>query len=255
MAKEPFLMNPHLGIINPQSKRKKKGKKSMARRKSSKAHMAYVRSFRKGAKRSPRRKARRARKSNPWPMAGMVVANPRRKRRTRAVSRRRSSRRHSYSRNPRILGIELPPLNKVLFAGVGFMAPPMVEGLLSQFIPAEIQTSTLGKYAVRIAAVLALTFGVKRFVGKSEGDMVLIGGGVYVASTAAMEFLPNVFGGSHPAVAPTGVSSYVAGTRQLSSYVPATGRIQNGLGLPSAAAFNRDASGAFGGTASRFKRF
>lgn len=245
-------MNPHLGIINP---KRKKGKSTMARRKTSKARMAYVRSFRKGAKRAPRRKARRARKSNPWPVAGMVVANPRRKRRTRrsvAVSRRRRS---SYSRNPRILGIELPPLNKVLFAGIGFVAPPMVEGMIAGFLPAEIQTSTIGKYAVRIASVLALAFGVRRFVGKSEGDMVLIGGGVYVASTAAVEFLPNVFGAGGSIPVPSGVSSYVPAARSLAAYVPATGRIQNGLGLPSAAFSNRESAGATGGMAARFKRF
>lgn len=232
----------------------------MARRKrsSSKAHMAYVRSFRKGARKaSPRRAPRRRRKArrNPWPAAGMIAANPRRRRRGRKATSRRIRRRSSYSRNPRILGIELPPLNKVLFAGVGFIAPPMVEGLIAGFLPAEISSSTLGKYAVRIASVLALVFGIKKFIGKQEGDMALIGGGVYVASTAAMEFLPNIFGAGGPVPISSGVSSYVPANRSLMAYVPASQRINNGLGSPSAAFANTESSGAVGGTAVRFKRF
>ena len=226
------------------------------RRRSSKAHMAYVRSFRKGARKAAprRRKARRARKSNPWPVAGMVV-NPRRRRhsrrRTHAVARRR---RHSYSRNPKLLGIELPPLNKVLFAGVGFVAPPMIEGFLAGFIPAEITSSTIGKYAVRVASVLALAFGVRRFIGREEGNMVAIGGGVYVLSTAAMEFLPNIFSGGTPAPA---LKMYqLPASGQLSAYVPANQRINSGLGgIRTASAFSDDAfSGAIQGTAVRFKR-
>lgn len=230
----------------------------MARR-SSKAHMAYVRSFRKGAtkrrKAAPKRRRRVARR-NPWPSAGLVVANPRKRRRSRrrsvSVSHRR--RRSSYSRNPRILGIELPPLKKVLFAGIGFVAPPMVEGVISGFIPAEITSSTIGKYAVKLAAVLGIAFGIRRFIGRDEGNMALIGGGVYIASSAALEFLPDIFG-AHPPALPSGVSAYVPANRQLSAYVPANQRINNSLGLPSAAFSNLESSGASGGTASRFKRF
>lgn len=224
----------------------------MARRKrssSAKSRMAYVRSFRKGAKKAaPKRKrARRRTQSNPYPMAGLVV-NPRRRRRKASPARR--ARRRSFQRNPKLLGISLPPLNKVLFAGVGFVAPPMLEGLLSQFIPAELQSSVVGKYAIRIASVLGLTYLVRRFVGKSEGDMALIGGGVYVASTAAMEFAPSIFG-AHPPVLPTvnpsGVSGYISGGA-LAGYVPGTGRVNTGLGLP-------PVRSGIQGQAARFNRF
>jgi len=253
MAKEPFLMNPHLGIINPRKRGRKKGKKSMARR-SSKAHMAYVRSFRKNAKRRRPtiRRKRRARR-NPWPVAGAVLANPRRRRsvrrrRTHAVARRRRS---GYSRNPRLLGLELPPLNKVLFAGVGFVVPPMLEGVITGFVPASISSSTIGKYAVRVAAVLGLAFGIRKFIGREEGNMAAIGGGVYVLSHVAAEFLPNLFGS---AAAASQVSMYVPSSRQLMAYVPANQRIQ-GTGMGNASAFSDDAySGAIGGTAVRFKR-
>jgi hypothetical protein len=158
-----------------------------------------------------------------------------------------------------LLGIELPPINKVLFAGVGFVAPPMVEGLIADFLPAEfsatLQGSTIGKYALRIAAVLAVSFGVKKFIGKSEGDMALIGGGVYVASTAAMEFLPGVFGSHAPALPAATVKGYVAVPRtQLNGYVASNQRVNDGLGMPSMAFANLESSGASGGTAVRFKR-
>lgn len=239
----------------------------MARRRNSKAHMAYVRSFRKSARKaSPRRKSRRKARRNPYPAAGMVLANPRRKKsyrrnKTRSYHRKR----HSYSRNPRIMGIELPPFNKVLFAGAGFVVPPMIEGIISPYIPASIQNNTFGRYAIRAASVLALTFGVKRFIGKSEGDMVLVGGGVYIATTAIREFFPQLLGSAAsgfapatalPAAKPAGVSAYVnAAPGQLRQYVPANQRVNNTLGLPSAAFTNRESSGAYGGTAVRFKRF
>jgi hypothetical protein len=150
------------------------------------------------------------------------------------------------------MGIELPPLNKVLFAGVGFVVPPMIEGVIAGFVPAEIASNTIGKYAVRVAAVLALAFGVRKFVGREEGNMAAIGGGVYVLSTAAMEFLPNLFGASTPH--PATVSMYQPSARQLMAYVPANQRIQ-GTGMGNPSAYSDDAySGSYGGTAVRFKR-
>jgi len=268
--KEPFLMNPYVGIINhpPRKKRrttKRRVVKMAARRKrSSKAHMAYVRSFRKGAKRraAPARKRRVRRtkaRRNPYPLAGAVLANPRRRsRRSVSVARRRHSRRSGYSRNPRIMGIELPPISKVLFAGIGFVAPPMIEGMVSGFVPASIQATTIGKYAVRVGVVAALAYGIRRFIGRDQGNMALIGGGVYIATTAAMEFMPGIFG-SHvptiPAITPPSLSGYVQPNRQLRAYVPANQRINSSLGMPSAARGNVEQSGAMGGTADRFKRF
>lgn len=259
-------MNPYVGIINHPHKAKrksvkKKGVKGMAkRRSSSKAHMAYVRSFRKGAKRrkaSPARKRRRSTaRRNPYPLAGLVV-NPRKRRRARratAVARRRRSN-GGYSRNPRIFGFELPPVEKVMFAGIGFVAPPMVEGLVSNFIPASITSSTIGKYAVRIGIVAAIGYAISRFLGRDKGNMALIGGGVYIATTAAMEFAPSMFGSNVPVIPsvalPGTQHAYVPANRQLRAYVPAN----RGLGMPSAAFDNTESGGASGGTAYRFKRF
>lgn len=76
------------------------------------------------------------------------------------------------------MGFSLPPMNKVLFAGVGFIAPPMVEGFLSRFVPAEIQSNTIGKYAVKLASVLGISWAIRKFVGVEQGNMAGIGGGV-----------------------------------------------------------------------------
>lgn len=199
---EPFLVNPHLAVLtNP----RKKGKKSMAarRRRRTRARVSGV------VRRAPARR-RRARR-NPYPVAGMVV-NPRRKRRhTRRKSvMRHNPRRRSARRNPAFLGIALPPLQGVLFAGVGFIAPPMVEGFISQFLPVSMQTNTIGKYAIRIAAVLGLSVAVKKLIGASEGNMVAIGGGAYVLTTAVSEFAPGVI---------PGLGAYSASNGGLGQYV------------------------------------
>lgn len=179
------------------------------------------------------RRVRRARR-NPYPVAGLAI-NPRRRRRTtrtrtRAVARRNprvravKRRRTSYRRNPAILGISLPPLQSVLFAGVGFIAPPIVEGFLSGFIPASLQSSTIGKYALRIGSVLALSFAAKQFVGAEQAKMVAIGGGAYVLTTAISEFAPGMI---------PGLSGYVP-SNGMGAYITASGPTMQSLGMPQA---------------------
>lgn len=217
----------------------------MAKR-NSKAHMAYVRSFRKGAPK--RRRATRRRKSNPWPVAGMVVNPHRRRRRSHSRSVARRTRRNSYRRNPAIMGISLPPMKKVAFAGIGFLGTPMLENAIATYIPASFMTSTVGKYAVRVGAAMLLAFGIRKFVGKEEGDMALIGGGVNILATAAVEFLPGTFG--TVSVPSTALSAYVTPNRALAAYVPSNQRINSALGAYQSAASN----GATDDTAARFRR-
>jgi hypothetical protein len=90
-----------------------------------------------------------------------------------------------------LFGLSIPPINKVVFAGVGFIAPPIVEGFLSGFLPESIRTSTVGKIGLRIASVIGLTMLVRRFVGREEGNMVAIGGGVFVAASLVEQFAPG----------------------------------------------------------------
>ena len=179
------MVNPRLGILglglNPKRKRRK-----VARR-SAKARMAYARSFQKN-----RRRRRRSYRRNPYPVAGIAL-NPRRRRHRRnpVMNRRR------YRRNPggKILGLSLPPLQSVLYAGVGFVAVPITEGFLNQFLPLSITSTTLGKYAVRIGSVIGLTWLSKMVLGKNAATMVGIGGGAYVLVSAVKEFAPGMIPG------------------------------------------------------------
>jgi hypothetical protein len=209
---EPFLDNPHLGLalLN----RAKKGKKMALRRRK--------KTYRRRGRKMTARRVKRSRR-NPYPMAGVVVNPRRRKRGRRHVSRRKRSMR----RNPAVLGVSIPPLNKVIFAGVGFIAPPMVEGFLSQFLPATLTGNVLGRYATRILSVIGLSWATRQFVGREEGNMVAIGGSVYVLSTAIQEFAPGII---------PGLGMYVAPRSSLRAYVPPTGPNQqafgNVVGLP-----------------------
>lgn len=103
----------------------------------------------------------------------------------------------------------LPTLQTVLFTGVGFVGTPIVEGFATRFIPATITSTTIGKYAVRIAAVIGVTFLVKTLIGSAEAKPVAVGGGLYVATTAIAEFAPGVI---------PGLGAYTRPTRNLSAY-------------------------------------
>lgn len=229
---EPFLTNPRLGIIGLNS-RGKKGKKMAARKRRSTRR-------RTSASVNPRRRTRRkSYRRNAYPVAGLVV-NPRRRRASRRRVANPRRRRSSMRRNPAIFGIGLPPINSVIFAGIGFIAPPMVEGFLNRTLPSSITSSTLGKYAIRVASVVGLSFAVKQFVGSAEARMVAIGGGVYVLSSAVSEFAPGII---------PGLNAYVPGNnRQLRQYIPANQPINGTMGNPGVTVMNS-------GTATRFRRY
>jgi uncharacterized membrane protein len=180
---EPFMENPHLAIVgaNPRSS-KQKGKTMAARRK--------VRRHRKNA---PRRKARRTAKRN-FPSAGLVF-NPRgRKRRAKRNPhhKRRTSRRHSMRRNPALLGVTLPPIAMLAWGAGGFLAAPMLEGFVSKFVPAQITGNVLGRYAMKVASVLGLTWLTKTIMSNKEAFPVALGGSLYVIVSAVNEFVPQL---------------------------------------------------------------
>lgn len=232
------MINPQIGVLglglNPG--RKKRGSKTMARR-SSRAHMAYVRSFRKN------RKHRRRYRRNPYPVAG-VALNPRRRRRRNPVMNRRRYRRNPGSR--KVFGLSLPPLQSVLYAGVGFVAVPVTEGFLNQFLPLSITSTTLGKYAIRIGSVIGLTWLGKMVLGKQAALMIGIGGGAYVLVTAVKEFAPGMI---------PGLSAYAQPA--LGAYTPSSVRNYRTLGAPAFQAFGQvlPFQASQQAVASRFRRF
>lgn len=209
----------------------KRGKKTMAKRRQPEALRRYW-AARKRSTNAPRRRVKRSRsraRRNPWPSAGPIsaVLNPRRRRASRAhrhVSGRRRAR-----RNPGggLNFIGLPPIKQVIYGGVGFLAPPLVEGFLARYAPAELLTSTAGKYAVRVGSVAALVFGAKKIVGGEAAKMVAIGGGIYLLSGLLRDFAPSLIPGMSAYTAPA-LSQYVpnlAGLpmRTQDRFVPATG--------------------------------
>lgn len=245
------MENPHLVVLNP---KRKKGSNKMARR-SGKAHMAYVRSFRKNPKKSHRKAAPKRKKKLHY--AGRIaknkyryVQNPRRRKYKRnafpiagvLANRRRHKRNPSMS----IMGFQLPPIKTVAYAAAGFMGTPMLESFVNKYLPASITTNALGRYAVKIGCVVGLTYLAKTVIGREEAKVIAIGGGTYVAVSAINEFLvPKV----------TGTGSYNRST-SLGSYNRA-----NGLGMIGTAtrSLGEGAQTATGGgtnvTAMRFNRF
>lgn len=242
---EPFMENPHLAIVgaNPRSLTQK-GKTMAARRKSR---------SRKGRKNAPRRKARRTTKRN-FPSAGLVF-NPRRKRRAKhnPHHKRRTSRRHSIRRNPAILGVALPPIAMLAWGAGGFLAAPMLEGFVSKFVPAQITGNTLGRYAMKIASVLGLTWLTKTIMSNKEAFPVALGGSLYVIVSAVNEFVPqltqlptgqqagipsvnayrsSMVGAYRGGMIATGVGAYT-GNRMLNGSLPGLARALPGLAQPS----------------------
>lgn len=230
--------------------------------------------FGKGRKRSP---ARRRRKN--WNVPGVVSAvnRPRRRRRTYATKRRyrmggrlghrhRNIHRRHRRRNPGLLsGFGMPPIKSVVFAGIGFAGPSIVSGFLTSTFPSVMQQTTnlgvAGKYLVKIASIMGLSWLTRRFVGSNEAHMVMIGGGANIALSLVNDFAPgmlpaNPLGMYLPTVFPT--MQTAAGMR---SYVPNNMRgMAAARPLTSAAAFPPYSavgrmSPAFGGTAARFKRY
>jgi len=232
---EPFMENPHLAVIGNPFKvgsiieRKKQGFRKISQRKGSKI-MAYKR----GKKNSPRRK--RA-KRNPF-LGGGLMINPRRqknrKRRTYHMTKNRRGvythnpkrrRRHHARRNPAFLGVTLPPVNMILWGAGGFVGTPMVESYINRFMPAEVTSNVLGRYAIKIGTVLGLTYLVKHVLSMKEAFPVALGGSLYVVTSAINEFVPQLT--TAPAPAPTTtVRAYRTG--MINAY--RSGMIATGIG-------------------------
>lgn len=229
---EPFMENPHLAIVGNPFKvgsiieRKQSGFRKISQKKGSKI-MAYRR---KGRKNSPKRK--RARK-NPVPYGGLVI-NPRRRKKVYHMRKNRrgvythNKRRRGARRNPALLGVALPPINMIAWGAGGFIGTPMVESYLTRFLPAELTTNVLGRYAVKIGTVLGLTYLVKHVLSAKEAFPVALGGSLYVVTSAVNEFVPQLTQQPAPAV-----NAYRSGMiKGMNAY--RSGMIATGIGQYSA---------------------
>jgi hypothetical protein len=232
--REPFLVNPHIGILNPKTKRGKRMAKKWG-----KGHMAWVRSFQ-----------RKRRKSNPWPVAGMVSANPRHRRSRKAHNPKRRKRNPSEAPSMSLMGVSVPSVNTLLYTGGGFIAPPFIENAVRPLVSGFLPGGTAGRYILKTGAVILTSVGARFFGGRSAGKQAALGGAIYILASVWTDFVAPYFSGA--SLAPASVSSYVTGgtPRSMRSYVPG----RNTMGMPSAAVGGGN-SGAIGGTADRFKRF
>lgn len=238
---EPFLDNPHLAIVSNPTK----GRTRMAKRKRPMpaALKRYWATHSRKKKNRPRR--------NAIPIGGVAVPTimNKPKRYKRRAKHNPPARRRHYRRNPAILGVELPQMATVLYAGAGFIVPPMLEGILMRYVPTDFATSTVGKYTVRIASVLGLTFLAKQLLGSQEAKYVAIGGGAYVLTTAIGEFAPTLL---HPQL-----SAYTSATRGLGAFTAST---RKQLGAPPFGAMRTPGviaapQGGMNVIPSRFRRF
>ena len=195
--------------------------------------MAWVRSHRR----------HRRRRQNP------VMANRRRRHYRRRNWVPLTNRRRRSSGGKSFFG--LPPLQSVLYVGVGAVGTPVAETFINGFLPLSITSSVLGKYAVRIGTLLGLTMLAKSLLGKDRAKLVAIGGGVYVLTSAIKEFAPGIVPGLSAYVPPPGMGAYVMGgpTRQLRGFAPSQGRAFGGSVGGQVASTNTNV------IASRFRRW
>ena len=189
---EPYMVNPRLGVLALQALNPK-GRK-MAKRSYGARHMAWVRSFRRKGNRSHHKKHRR---HNPYPMAGSVAAlNPR---------HRRKHRKSNPGGITSVLrgGLGVPPVMTIVWTGAGFVATAAVQGFMDTLVPATWKTNTDGtpnliaKYLEIAASIVLVSWGGKQFLGRGQGSLMGIGGGVYLVQQAAHDFIPNTIPGMH----------------------------------------------------------
>lgn len=174
-----------------------------------------------------------------------------------------SNPRRRYRRNPQLLGMQLPALQTVAWVGVGFVGTPILEGFVTSFMPTEFATSTLGKYVIRIGSLLGVSFAGRALLGKNQGNLIAIGGGVYLVTSLIKDFMPGVIPGLGAAI--PGIAAYrtrlSAYQTRLSAYdrnVIGMGATPRGLAAPAFGAQNTAASarnGAMNIVALRNRRF
>lgn len=163
----------------------------------------------------------------------------------------------------RIMGVGLPSVETMAYAGAGFLAPPFLEGFVLPYLPAGIVNNPVGKYVFKLGSVLGVTYLANRFLGRKAARSVAMGGGVYILASAVLDFAPSLMAPGTPAVGGgmnTTMNAYISAgparsLRGMRAYVPSSGRSFTGMGAPaSIAASSGNNSGAIGGTAARFRR-
>ena len=80
------------------------------------------------------------------------------------------------------------------------IAAPMAEGFIGSYFPA-IQTTALGRWALKIGSVLGLIWVADKIAGRAVAQDVGMGGGAYLVLAGVTEFAPgllNIAGAAKP---------------------------------------------------------
>jgi hypothetical protein len=166
---EPYLVNPH--IVSLSLNPKKRGS-TMAKKKVSKN----------------RNYARPAKKRSSASKTVILMNKPKK---NGSVKR--------YKGNSPAMRGKIPFLNmslmELLYAGGGFVAPPLIEGAISNVLPDALKTSKIGKYVTKGAIGLVLSMAVAKFINREAGKFVGIGAGTYLVANLIYDYAPDVFGG------------------------------------------------------------
>lgn len=140
---------------------------------------------------NPRRRRRRhSRRRNP-----SIVARATRRRSSTAINPRRRRRRHSRRmRNPSALRIGQIAKDMIYGAG-GAILTRTGTSLISGFVPGAFAGSPFIDPVLQAAvAATAVRWVGGRFLGKAQGDIMMLGGLISAGLSLADKFLPNIQG-------------------------------------------------------------
>lgn len=155
---------------------------------------------------NPRRRRRVRRRRNP-----IVARSVTRRRVTSNPRRRRRSRRRS---NPSMAGVG-SMLKQMIYGAGGAIATRIGYGLTSQFVPAGLGSSRVAKPAIKAAiAAVPVRWAGGKFLGKQQGDLMMLGGLIDAGVDLVNAFLGDVEGQLTTIIR--------APVQQLSDGVPAT---------------------------------
>lgn len=197
-GRQAFLTNVPLIIANPKKSKTKKRGSIMAKAARSKSGRFVKRS---GVKRSGTK-----RKKN-YMSAGALINRPKRRKSNPGAG------------GMSIMGITLPPMERILYTGAGALAPELVEMLVAEFAP-EFTAGEGGQMAVQIGSYVAPPLLALALVGRRAaadvalGELInlsMVGGRKLITESGFFTALPQVAG-------------YITGAnvmpmRQLAGYV------------------------------------
>jgi len=79
------------------------------------------------------------------------------------------------------------------------MGTAMVQGFIDTLLPATMNaaTSQVAKYGEIIVSIVVVSMGAKALFGSSASAIAGVGGGIYLMTQAAHDFLPGMIPGMH----------------------------------------------------------